>query len=180
MRNLGTYSGIYPQKSHSSRAEFRFMVSKTPFTRPILWFFPEFLVFRDTSNNDKWARRKTENRFSRPLCGEFALIGKLGESFFAVFCHKLEKVLFCFPQRFIPERHRKCVINILYADSPQVAWCWTRREKENMGGICFLAETNNKMSSGVRFLHDRHKKKPCEQLLEDSPQEMWNTPSNSN
>ena len=34
-----------PQKSHSSRAEFHFAVSKTPFTRPIPWFFPQILVF---------------------------------------------------------------------------------------------------------------------------------------
>ena len=45
MRNLGTYSGIYPQKSHSSRAEFLFAVSKTLFTRPILCFSLKYWCF---------------------------------------------------------------------------------------------------------------------------------------
>ena len=75
----GACSEISPQKSHSSRAESLFVLEKTPFTQPILWFFPEFLVFRGTSNHDKWARRKTENRFSRLLCTEFGLIGKPGK-----------------------------------------------------------------------------------------------------
>ena len=42
IRNLGAHSGIFPQNSHSSRAEFLFAVSKTLFTRPILCFFPIF------------------------------------------------------------------------------------------------------------------------------------------